>query len=162
MKSEFGRGYAVCLRQFLWHEPRLSEYVEQYVKLHAVHGDLFTPEGAIEMWSDGAVDHLAELIRPRRWVTASDWVAAKEVRDAMFAAKWFSFADRPYPPKDEASVRALLAEAERLLRAYAEAAGRPYPETFTEAWDLDIAAGIRPLRGDAATCEAPISLRGSL
>jgi hypothetical protein len=158
--SEFGRGYAVCLRQFIWHEPRLGEYVRNYTDLRKRHPDpdLFGPERAIEMWADGAVDHLHDLVRPRRWVSKAEWTQAKALRDAMYGAKWGGRFDWG-GALTEGEVRDWIEVATRLLDSYAERAGRPRPATFDAAWALDEAAGLKPERGDAATCEGPIPTR---
>lgn len=163
MKSQFGRGYAVCLKQFLWHEPRLGEYVRDYTKWGDEHPDLFGANRGVEMWVDGAVDHLHDLIRPRRWVTRDEWQDAKHLQDVMYAAKWGDrWSEVPLARTyDEQDMRIYLATAQRLLDAYAARAHLP-TTTFENVWALDEAAGLKPQRGDAATCEGPIPLRGAL
>lgn len=160
MTSEFGRGYAVCLRQFLWHEPRLSEYVQDYADWGQKYPDLFGRERGIEMWCDGAVDHLHDLVRPRRYVTRADWLAAKQLQQAMYDGKWGrNFDTGETIPMSEADVRRWLGVADTLLADYARRADVPVPTTFEAAWALDEAAGLKPQRGDAATCEGPIPTR---
>jgi hypothetical protein len=158
MKSEFGQGYAVCLIQFLFHAPRLDEYVKDYADMRAkgVHAELFTDEHAVEMWADGAVDHLWDIRRPRRWISASSWQRAKQLRDRMGAAKWSRFEGGRFTVDD---MRDALNEARSLLIEFAFEAKQPAPETFDAAWALDESAGLKPLRGDAATCSQPIAPR---
>ena len=156
-KSEFGRGYAVCLRQFLFHKAELPRYLSTYERLRTERPDprfpdLWNETSAVEIWANGAADHLIDIARPRRWVTRDEWTRAKALSDLVYGAgrQW---GDRTYTA---AEMRAALREAEALLHAYGHAAGMPVPLTFQEAWDLDVAAGITPLRGDAATCEEPL------
>lgn len=158
MRSQFGRGYAVCLIQFLFHEPRLRQEVERYAQLSTTRFDpaypkMWTETHAVEMWASGAADHLIDIVRPRRWITRSQWARAQALSDLMYEAGRQYRADCEYTA---AQMRAGLSEAEALLHAYSHAAGRPVPETFQEAWDLDTAAGLKPSRGDGAACEAPI------
>jgi hypothetical protein len=164
--SGFGQGYAVCLRQFLWHEPRLGDYVREYRDMGIQHPGMFGEKRGIEMWADGAVDHLFDIRRPRRWTTNVEWKEAQLLRDTMAGAKWgpgFASKDEPLARSySEADMRSMLALAERLLGAYAQRADRAYPESFQAAWDLDEAAGLRPQRGDQATCEGPIPTRDSI
>jgi len=159
--SEFGRGYAVCLLQFLFHEPRLKEEVDLYARLRV---EKYTSEAphlweetrAVEMWANGAADHLIDIVRPRRWITRADWARAQTLSDLVYHAgrQWRD--DRKYTAGE---MRSALSEAEALLHAYSHAAQRPMPRTFQEAWDMDVAAGLKPERGRSATCEEPIPTR---
>lgn len=159
--SEFGRGYAVCLIQFLFHEPRLKKEVDLYATLRQTKADpayphLWDETNAVELWANGAADHLLDLIRPRRWITRAEWMRAKALSDLIYGAGRQYRGDRAYTA---AEMRDALNEAEALLQAYARAAARSRPQTFDEAWALDEAAGLRPERGHAATCEEPIPVR---
>lgn len=161
MKSQFGRGYAVCLRQFLFHEPDLGRRVAQYAELRTLPSDpayphLWDETSAVEVWASGAADHLIDIVRPRRWISRSEWQRAKRLSDLVYGAGRQYRGDREY---SAAEMRDALREADGLLRAYSLAAGQPVPQTFQQAWDLDIAAGLVPQRGDAATCEEPLSVR---
>jgi hypothetical protein len=164
-KSSFGQGYAVCLRQFLWHEPRLREDVDLYADMEKRHPGMFGEKHAVEIWASGAVDHLFDLRRPRRWVTNAEWIEAKRLRDTMIGAKWgpgFRYMDGPLARAySEAEIRALLQLADSLLDSYAKRGERRKPETFRSAWNLDIAAGLRPQKGYEATCMQPIPTRQS-
>lgn len=160
MKSQFGRGYAVCLRQFLFHEPRLRAEVDSYARLRATrtdprYPDMWDETHAVEMWANGAADHLIDIVRPRRWITRDEWARARALSDFIYNAGRQYRGNREYSAEE---MRGALTEAEALLHAFSHAAGRPVPLTFQEAWDFDIAAGLMPLRGDAATCEEPISV----
>jgi len=55
-ETEFGRGYATCLFQFVMHEGRLDPSIRVYS-----HVDT-SESHAVEMWANGASDHLYELI----------------------------------------------------------------------------------------------------
>lgn len=153
--SEFGRGYAVCLIQFLFHEPELQRRVDAYAALRAKGRiEFFQETDAVEMWANGAADHLLDIVRPRRWIMRADWLTAKRLSDLIYHAGRQWRGDSEYT---EAEMRDALVDAEHLLHVFARAAGRPVPQTFDEAWDLDLAAGFKPERGDSATCEQPIN-----
>jgi len=161
VRSSFGRGYAVCLVQFLFHEPRLKEQVERYAMLWATKPDpaypnLWDETNAVEMWANGAADHLIDIVRPRRWIKRTEWARAKTLSDLTYNAGRQFRGDRQY---SAAEMRAALTEAEALLHSYSHAAGRPSPQTFQEAWELDVAAGLVPQRGEDATCESRIPTR---
>lgn len=160
MSSSFGSGYAVCLRQFLWHEPRLGEYVTEYARLAArgIRADLWTERAAVEMWANGAADHLLDLRRPKRGVADEDWRRAERLAGLLYAARMMGL--RRGAPDTEHAMRRLLEEATALLGRYAETLGQPFPETFEAAWELDLAGGAEPERGDIATCVEPLLPRG--
>ena len=79
-ESEFGRGYATCLFQFVMHAPRLDDFAETSKAAHARNPALFAnPESdGIEMWASGASDHLYELITGGR-INRLDRATAKMV-----------------------------------------------------------------------------------
>lgn len=61
IESEFGRGLTYCLGLFLAHAERLDEMIEGYKPLHEKNPGLFNEDHAVEMWFNGAADHLFEL-----------------------------------------------------------------------------------------------------
>ena len=140
--TEFGRGYATCLIQFAFHRPRLDDDVALWADMHTEHPDLFTPRDAAETWANGSSDHLYDLLRPRHGLPASDWQAARAIRDrALDIGHGF----RPSSQSDPDECYRLLDEADRLLRAIGVA-------TFDEAFAWDEAHGLRPSKGYSATC----------
>ncbi len=153
--SEFGRGYAICLIQFIYHEPRLAEDRDLYAQMAQENPGLFSDTDAAEIWANGSADHLFDLIRPRRWIDVAHWRQAKAFQARMLDAR-LSYRGQKYSTAD---MEAALAEARSLLSDFAAAAHWQIPTTFDEAMTLDEAAGLRPQRGDSATCEGPIPLR---
>lgn len=141
MRSEFGRGYAVCLRQVIWHKTALLD-----------------PYGTL-IFSAGASDHIHDLVRPKRGISKADWQEAEALRADLLDLYWNVRPRETDTSRAEKDVRI----AERLLDTFAERMGRETPMTYEEAWDLDVAAGLSPVRGDAATCTKwfPIRQGGS-
>ncbi len=79
--SDFGRGYATCLRQFTFHRTRLAEQVASAAVMRTMYPDLFGDESAAETWANGSSDHLYELVKPRRGVPAAEWQQARVLAD---------------------------------------------------------------------------------
>lgn len=156
VKSEFGRGYATCLIQFVNHALRLDEYEAIYADMRAKPdvplrrngSPMFAPEDAAEMWANGASDHLIDLLRPRG-ITRADWANARHVSDRSYQI------GRAWEPGDEGTpddCRTLLDTARALLSKIGVT-------TWDEAFAWDSAHGIKPTPGDSATCKEPIRLR---
>ncbi len=61
IESEFGRGLTYCLGLFLAHVEGLGNSISNYERLRESNPDLFSEESAVEMWFNGAADHLFEL-----------------------------------------------------------------------------------------------------
>jgi hypothetical protein len=141
--SEFGRGYATCLREFTFHSARLDEQLALYARMSRKEPRLFIEGGAVELWANGASDHLAELKRPRRGVPMVEWRLAKRLADrALDIGHGFRSSSR----STEAEVRTLLSDAERLLdclatRGHAVA-------TLEDAMETDRALGLLPDAGE--------------
>ncbi len=153
--SEFGRGYATCLVQFVNHAPRLDEDEAIYAELRATstreptERPLFRPEDAAEIWANGAADHLIDLLHPRSGVTRADWAVASHVSDRSYRiGRTWQAGDEGTP--DEC--RALLDDARTLL---AKIGVSSWDEAF--AWDS--AHGLKPTEGYSATCMEPIPTR---
>ena len=152
--SDFGSGYATCLRQFTFHRQRLTESVALYRKVKdrsTTPAGLFTDSGAIELWANAASDHLYELRHPRRGVPRSEWERAKRVHDrALDIGHGFRETSKSNP--DEAlglldAAASLLVDLER--RGYMVA-------TLDECMATDRLLGLKP---DAGTwsCSEDIS-----
>lgn len=146
--SEFGRGYATCLIQFVNHRARLRETEDLYRSMQVKHPDLFSNDGA-EMWANGASDHLYELVRPRHGVTAANWRAAKALQDRALD---IGHGLRPSSKSDPAECRALLDEADRLLAVIGVVG-------LDAAIEWDRAHGLAPLKG-TWSCAKDLSRRG--
>ena len=144
MSSDFGRGYTLCLLQFVFHEPRLSEDVAR----HREHGkEAF----GVEMWANAASDHLYDLVTGAR-VPKAQRDAARALRsDALDCGHGFSRSDWT-----EANARGWLATARELLRLAGD------PSTIENAEAIDRGLGLRPERGKEATCREPMPLHADL
>lgn len=143
MKSEFGRGYATCLRQFSFHGNRLDEQVESYARMARTYPDSFGQDSAAEMWANGSSDHLAELKKPRRGVPLTEWKRARALADrALHIGHGFGPTSKSTPTE----CRALLVEANLLLN---ELALRGHAvATIDECLATDLTLGLRPLKGE--------------
>lgn len=158
MKSEFGRGYAVCLLMFAFHEPRIDEYVDLNALMRSKgEARLFSEDDACESWANGSSDHLYDLVRPKRGVTRAEWERAKALQArALDVGHGFRFTPRADATAVE--MHRLCADARVLIDLAASRLGTT-GRTFEDAWALDEALGLRPLRGNSATCTEPIKLR---
>jgi hypothetical protein len=143
--SDFGSGYATCLREFMFHRARLEQQVELWRSLRAkptTPPGLFTDSDGVESWANGASDHLYELHRPRRGVPRAEWQRAKRVQDrALDIGHGF----RPSSKSNPDEARGLLDAAASLLidlerRGYAVA-------TLDEAMETDRRLGLSPDAG---------------
>lgn len=139
MKSEFGRGYATCLYQFVMHEGRLQSTIDTYAKLHQEHPDLFDDQHAAEIWMNGASDHLYDLIRPRSVISHQDFALAKHLQSvALDIGHGF------HGHGSTQDCRDLLELAKRLLQS----AGSHHPvDTLEACLNADRSFGLRPERG---------------
>jgi len=145
--TEFGRGYATCLFQFVNHAPRLEQDLKIYGEMAAKvdSGRLFTPEQAVMIWANGAADHLRDLITGGR-VPARERKAARIISgEAWEAGHGYK---REFSP-DQA--RTWIATAKSLLVLAGD------PKTLEEAVVVDLRLGLRPELG--ITCSTPMSLR---
>ncbi len=153
--SEFGRGYAICLLMFTFHENRLTSYLESYAKLQKEEPSLFTEAHACQLWANGASDHLYGLVRPRKRIPRSQWRWARKIADrALDIGHGF----RPGPKATEVECRLLLVEAKKLLEDASRIVGVPPVNNFQNAMLLDEALGLKPDRGTWG-CEEPIPPR---
>jgi hypothetical protein len=125
-ETEFGRGYATCLFQFVAHEQRLDEDIRIYSD----------ESNAVEMWANGASDHLYDLITgPRvkkfnRQLAKSLASLALECGHGFTSRKWTS-----------GQARAWVAIAKSLLADVGD------PQTIENAMAVDKRLGLRPELG---------------
>lgn len=148
MVSDFGRGYATCLRQFVNHSTRLSEQVTLWREMRVKESEtpdgrpLFDDASAVESWANGASDHLYELVKPRRGVPIIEWRRAKATADrAINIGHGFE----PSSKSNPAEAMALLDAAASCLidlerRGYAV-------QTLDQAMDTDTRLGLKPDAG---------------
>lgn len=155
MRSEFGRGYATCLLMFSFHEPRIDDDAALNARMREREPGLFTESGAAERWANGASDHLYDLVRPRRGVTASEWRRAKALQDRALDVGHGFRRDSGATPEE---MHRLCDEARALVDAAADRADLP-GLTFEDVWALDVALGLTPIRGEWA-CTEPMPRRG--
>ena len=135
--SEFGRGYATCLRQFANHRARLDYY--------AAMGAKYGLNDMVESWANGASDHLYDLVRPRRGVSRADWLRAKALQArALDIGHGF----RASSKSTVEECTALLDEAEALLAS----SGHPVA-TLVDAMALDGMFGLKPQAGSWSCAE---------
>jgi hypothetical protein len=64
--SEFGKGLVICLVKWAEHIDRLQSMLEIYKKMGEEHPDTYSNpvSSAIEMWANGASDHLYDIEVP--------------------------------------------------------------------------------------------------
>ncbi len=156
--SEFGRGYAICLLMFTFHEPRLDEMLAHYRTLskepsrtgHVVMSEVFDDAHACEIWMNGASDHLYELVRPRKRIPRDQWKRAQVVA-AMALDIGHGFRRK----SNENECRWLLLEAKELIALASAAVGVPPVNNFKNVTLLDEALGLKPDRGTWG-CQEPL------
>lgn len=66
-RSEYGKGLVLCLCKFIEHWPDLQRWQKLYIRMRVMHPDLFCDSKAIELWANGASDHLYDMEAPVRW-----------------------------------------------------------------------------------------------
>jgi hypothetical protein len=130
-KSEFGKGYVVCLWMFANHTAQLDKW-HGHLKLR--YGD------EVHLWANGASDHLygLHMRRPRK-VPEEEYVRAKRL-----AVRWLDVGHGLNPPSatyDEA-IEALK-EATALVVLSCNREGKDYPTTAEEAIEIDKMLGIK-------------------
>lgn len=141
-KSEFGRGYATCLRQFVNHRARLGEDLATYQHMALKHADLFDEASAVEMWANGASDHLYELVKPKRGVTREEWESAQRLAArALDIGHGF----RPTSKSNAAEAIGLLDAAESLLTELSIRGNAV--DTLEGAMKADRFLGLAPIEG---------------
>lgn len=146
--SEFGRGYATCLRQFLNHRKRLAgdvKNMERYKDIPDAGPRLASEGFGVEMWANGSSDHLYGLVKPKRGVPNAEWQSAKALAERMLD---IGHGYRNESASDVAEVTALLDTAAARL---ADLAARGHAvDTLDEAMETDRALGLRPDRGEGS------------
>lgn len=147
-ESEFGSGYATCLRQFTFHRARLAERVAMYREMATKHADLFDAESAAEIWANGASDHLYELRTPRRGVPT---VEVREARAVQDRALDIGHGFRPSSKATPEECRSLLDRAEALLDLLATRGH--VVATLDECMATDRELGLSPLAGSWSCSE---------
>lgn len=66
-KSEYGKGFTYCLFLFAKHWWRHFDDLERNKKMKEEDSKLFSDEYALQMWFNGAGDHLFELEVPEKF-----------------------------------------------------------------------------------------------
>ena len=150
MKTEFGRGYATCLYLFLGHTRKLGEDVRIYRTI-AFRDAYFTEAHALEMWANGAADHLIDLSMPRRKVTAVEKRIAKGIADRAYATGR-QYMGGPVVGSEREARETLIQPAQRLLRDAASHVGRRYPRSIVEAVAIDADLGLKADPGGYTSC----------
>jgi hypothetical protein len=129
-ETDFGRGYATCLFQFVMHEARLSEQLR-------MHKEAGYPESStVELWANGASDHLYELITGPR-VKSETRILAKALA-AVVLDCGHGFRKHDW---SEAQALSWIATAKVLLVAVGD------PQTIEDAMAIDVGLGLLPDRG---------------
>ena len=127
MGSEFGRGYATCLLMFAGHESRLNRDLRIY------NESGMDESLAVEMWANGASDHLYDLItgprmrRDIRMVAKALASVAIECGHGYTGKKWYA-----------SEAWAWIATAKALLVQVGD------PRTLEDAMAIDRRLGLRP------------------
>lgn len=145
--SEFGRGYATCLRQFTFHAARLTEQLALWRRMRDDRGDLFSEASAVETWANGASDHLYELMRPAA-LPNDEWRRAESLQGrALDIGHGF----HPTSKSNEAEALGLLDVAASLL---ADLEGRGFAvATLPEAIETDRKMSLDPAAGSWSCAE---------
>jgi len=65
-KSEFGKGLVICLVKFAEHAERWMKDKKLYKELAEKHPNLFDESEAVEIFFNGASDHLYEIKVPQK------------------------------------------------------------------------------------------------
>lgn len=145
--SEFGKGYATSLFQFANHAARLEEDLASYATLRETRPDpsfpdLWAETRAVELWANGASDHLYQLTQPRRLVKReTSRLAHRMAAQALDAGHGFN--NRKYTPN---MARNWLQIAEECLVDVGARVGFPIL-TIEDAMRADEALGLRPDKG---------------
>jgi len=82
IKSEFGKGFIYNLVLFAKHYERMQSYLETNNKMAESNPDLWT-KGDIDLWFNGAGDHLIELEIPTQFRNIKIGIMAKELQDEV-------------------------------------------------------------------------------
>jgi hypothetical protein len=128
VSSEFGRGYATCLRQFANHRGRLDEWMREK--------PFSSEEMMVELWFNGASDHLYDIERAN--VSDMEWArAAKLASRAVFLGHGFM------DHANASEAYAMLDEAEALLALLEMPTAN-----LEDAMATDRLLGIEPEQGD--------------
>jgi hypothetical protein len=135
-ESDFGAGYATCLRQFVNHEQRLEGFLAMSLE----------PSMRLDLWANGASDHLYDLMQPRG-ISDDERERADALRSRMIHIG-HGFA--PDSRTTESEIRMWIATAHELL-AKLEAP----TSTLEEAMRVDRAMGLHP---DAGQWACPLDL----
>jgi hypothetical protein len=126
--SEFGRGLVICLCKFSEHFMYLSSELKLYEEMRKGSNDpdLWTEQGAIEMWANGAGDHLYEIEVPK----GKDWneirKKVKELQDFGLSMRC-SFGQKKYNLDDVGKLKQMTRDI---------------------AIMIDEKIGLKPLEGD--------------
>ena len=114
-ESEFGKGLIICLVKFAEHSAKLRNDLELYEKMHKKSPELFDESYAVEMWANGATDHLYEIEVPE----GEDW---SEIRNKVEELKRVgldmghnSFGEGKYTQKDAYKLQTLTREIALLI-----------------------------------------------
>lgn len=66
-KSEFGKGLIICLIKFAEHAETWPKWKDDYAKMRESSPDLFSESRVVELFFNGASDHLYEMEVPKKW-----------------------------------------------------------------------------------------------
>jgi hypothetical protein len=81
MESEFGKGLVICLVKFSEHMGSWRKTSASYKELSKEHPDLFNESHAVEMFFNGASDHLYEIEVPQEWIKTEIGKKVRELQD---------------------------------------------------------------------------------
>jgi len=107
MSSEFGKGFIYNLILFAKHFERLQKQLETYQDMRGkmsneekANGRLFTDGRAIEMWFNGAADHLFELKIPKSLKGTNIGKLAEKLQNRGLSFRLMSFNGRQLTTED--------------------------------------------------------------
>jgi hypothetical protein len=76
-ESEFGKGLIICLVKFAEHQWRFQE---RLARNKSMNNPLFDESDAVEMFFNGASDHLYEIEVPKDWLGTDIDIKVKELQ----------------------------------------------------------------------------------
>ena len=112
--SEFGKGLVICLVKFAEHYWRWYEYKQTGQEMRQKYPSHFDESHDVEMYFNGASDHLYEIEVPAKWVDTEIGKKVKELQDFGLMIG-HGFTDRKHTEADITKARDLCREIALLL-----------------------------------------------
>jgi hypothetical protein len=114
-QSEFGKGLVICLVKFAEHYHRWSSQKAEYERMREIRPDLFDESDAVEMYFNGASDHLYEIEVPEKCKGTEIDKKVKELQDFGLEIGHGFKHDRKYTETDIEKAHTLCREIALLI-----------------------------------------------